>query len=123
MTDISTPATATFGRHKYFEFLSKLYLAKKSDLQSLVLESVDQRLLEIIAVQHYLNKPLSAMQLLNSRDLLFLGASTISRKLEALTLKGWVESRTDVADRRVRFIVPTSKTLTYFEQLNALIPE
>ena len=123
MTDTHTSADASSSSHRYFEFLAALYRAKNTDQEPMVLESVDQRLLEIIAVQHYLNKPLSAMQLLNSRDVVFLGASTISRKLEALSRDGWIQSELDAADRRIKFIVPTAKAMAYFDRLNALMPE
>jgi len=122
MTDTCHPAHAAPTRHKYFELLAALYQAKDVGGRSILLESVDQRLLEFITVQNFLNRPLSMMQLLNSRDVLFLGASTISRKIDALGHAGWIRSEVDVADRRMKFILPTEKTLAYFAQLNALMP-
>ena len=123
MTDTHTSTAAISDHHPYFDFLAALYRANNTDQQTMVLESVDQRLLEIIAVQHYLNKPLSAMQLLNSRDVVFLGASSIRRKLEGLSRHGWIESKTDATDRRIKFIFPTAKALAYFDRLNALMPK
>jgi len=122
MTDTCHPAHAAHHRQKYLELLAALYRAKDVAGQSILLESDDQRLLEFITVQHFLKQPLSMMQLLNSREVLFLGASTISRKIEALIQDGWTRSEVDVADRRMKFILPTEKTLAYFARLNALMP-
>lgn len=123
MTDTCSTQKQAHACQKYFEFLSALYQTRGADRKPILLEAVDQRLLEIIAVQHFLNKPLSVMQLLNSREILFLGASTISRKLDVLITDGWIRTETDTADRRMKLVVPTEQAMGYFAQLNALMPQ
>lgn len=108
---------------KYLELLAALYQAKGSGDVPVLLESVEQRLLELITVHCFVNKPLTMMQILNSQDVLYLGASTISRKIDQLREKGWIRSVTDPTDRRVKFIEPTPKTMAYFEGVNALLPQ
>lgn len=122
MTDTCSTQKQAHGGQKYFEFLSALYQSRDADRNPILLESVDQRLLEIIAVQYFLNKPLSVMQLLTSREILFLGASTISRKLDVLIANGWIRTETDTADRRMKLVVPTEQAMSYFSKVNALMP-
>jgi len=108
---------------KYLEFLVALYQAKNARGDLILLESTDQRFLEFIAVQWVLNKPLSMMQILMSREVLFLGASTISRKVDALREAGWIRTIADQSDRRIKWLEPTDKALAYLERVNTLMPE
>lgn len=117
-THASTPKPS-----KYLEFLVALYQAKDVRGDLILLESTDQRFLEFIAVQWVLNKPLSMMQILMSREVLFLGASTISRKVDALREAGWIRTVADAADRRIKWLEPTEQAWAYFERVNALMPE
>jgi DNA-binding MarR family transcriptional regulator len=108
---------------KYLEFLTALYQAKDARGDLMLLESTDQRFLEFIAVQWALNKPLSMMQILRSREVLFLGASTISRKVEALREAGWIRAVADSSDRRIKWLEPTDQALAYLERVNTLMPD
>lgn len=123
MTDSCDPKAATPSQFKYLEFLTALYQANRMRDTPVVLESVEQRLLELITVQHFLKKPLTMMQLLTSNDVLYLGASTISRKIEVLQKKGWIHVVADKGDRRVRLVEPTEKTMAYFELVSSLMPK
>lgn len=122
MINTCLPAVVSH-RNRYIEFLAALYQAKDEARKPILLESVDQRLLEMVTTHHFLKQPLSVMQLLTSRDLIFLGASTVSRKLDVLSTAGWIRTEIDVADRRVKYVLPTQQTLDYFDQVNALFPE
>lgn len=108
--------------NKYLEFLIALYQAKNAHGDLMLLASTDQRFLEFIAVQWALNKPLSMMQILRSREVLFLGPSTISRKVEALREAGWIRATADASDRRIKWLEPTDQALAYLERVNALMP-
>jgi DNA-binding MarR family transcriptional regulator len=123
MTDVHALTVAEPTKLKYLDLLGAIYSSPGSDEQPWLLESVEQRLLEFITVRYVLNDSLSMMQILTSRDVLFLGASTISRKVDALRAAGWIRSVTDTVDRRVKFIEPTPKAMAYFERINALMPE
>ena len=107
---------------KYLEFLTALYQAKDARGDLMLLESTDQRFLEFIAVQWALNKPLSMMQILRSREVLFLGASTISRKVNALCEAGWIRTVADPLDRRIKWLEPTDQALAYLARVNTLMP-
>ncbi len=113
----------TLTSDKYLKFLAAMYQAKDAQGHSMLLASEDQRLLEFITVQSFLNKPLSMMQIMMSREVLFLGASTISRKVDALRLAGWVRTVADAGDRRIKWLEPTEKALHYFQQVDALLAE
>lgn len=123
MTDTSSLLAAAPAPNKYLEFLAALYQAKNSQGESMLLDAADQRVLEFIAVQSFLKKPLSMMQILMSRDVLFSGASTISRKVDALRQAGWIRTVADVTDRRIKWLEPTEQAWAYFERVNALMPE
>lgn len=114
---------ATLPSKKYMKFLAAMYQAKDDLGHLILLDAEDQRLLEFIAVQCFLDKPLSMMQILMSRDVLFLGASTISRKVDALRQAGWIRTVADAADRRVKWLEPTQQAWVYFERVNALMHE
>ena len=109
--------------NKHLEFLAALYQAKNNQGELMLLDAADQRVLEFIAVQSFLKKPLSMMQILMSRDVLFSGASTISRKVDALREAGWIRTVADAADRRIKWLEPTEQAWAYFECVNALMPE
>ena len=123
MTDTSSLLAAAPAPNKYLEFLAALYQAKNSQGELMLLDAADQRVLEFIAVQSFLKKPLSMMQILMSRDVLFSGASTISRKVDALRQAGWIRTVADAADRRIKWLEPTEQAWAYFERVNALMPE
>jgi hypothetical protein len=123
MTDTSSLLAAAPAPNKHLEFLAALYQAKNSEGELMLLDAADQRVLEFIAVQSFLKKPLSMMQILMSRDVLFSGASTISRKVDALRQAGWIRTVADATDRRIKWLEPTEQAWAYFECVNALMPE
>lgn len=123
MTDVYESNTTAVSKFKYLEFLAALYQANRTRDTPVVLESVEQRLLELIALQYFLKKPLTMMQLLTSQDVVYLGASTISRKVDVLQDKGWIHIVTDNQDRRVRWVEPTAMTMAYFELVSTLMPK
>jgi hypothetical protein len=122
MTDTSAQPTADVACRNYLEFLAAMYQAKDTNGELILLPPEDQRLLEFIAVQWFLNKPLSMMQILTSREVLFLGASTISRKVEGLRQRGWIRTVADAADRRIKWLEPTDQAWTYLDRVNTLMP-
>ena len=122
MTDASNTELAATDRHTYIQFLMALYLEGGGSAKSVLIRPLDQRLLEFITARHALHRPLSMMQILNSQELLYLGPSSISRKVDGLIKKGFVRVVSDVADRRIKFVEPTDKTMAYFDALNMLMP-
>lgn len=109
-------------RQTYIQFLMALYAESAGSAKTVFIKPLDQRLLEFITARHALHQPLSMMQILNSQELLFLGPSSISRKVDGLIEKGFVRVVSDATDRRIKFVEPTDKTMAYFDALNVLMP-
>lgn len=109
-------------RQNYIQFLMALYGEEVGSAKSALIKPLDQRLLEFITARHTLQRPLSMMQILNSQEVLFLGPSSISRKVDRLIKNGFVRVVSGASDRRVKFVEPTDKTLAYFDALNELMP-
>ncbi len=120
MTDVSSKRTPSEQRSKYLDFLTLIY---ELPPKLVVLEAVEQRLLELITAHAYQGQPLSVMQILMSQEILFIGASTISRKIDLLRHGGWVHTVTDAKDRRVKYLYPSKKTLDHFERISALMAD
>lgn len=120
MTDSNNGTIRPF-RQTYVHFLMALYREGERAQKLVFMTPFDQRLLELITARHALRQPLSMMQILNAQDFLFLGPSSISRKIDSLIERGFVRVIADVADRRIKFVEPTDKTLAYFDGLNVLM--
>ncbi len=118
MTDVSPKREPISEPLRYLDFLGSVY---ETPEKILLLEAVEQRLLELITVHAYKAQPLSVMQVLMSQNVLFIGASTISRKIDVLRSDGWIYSTADEKDRRVKYLYPTEKTLNYFAQISHLM--
>jgi DNA-binding MarR family transcriptional regulator len=121
MTD-SNNGTIQPIRQTYIHFLMALYREGEPARKLVSMTPFDQRLLEIVTARHALDRPLSMMQILNAQDVLFLGPSSISRKIDSLIARGFVRVTADAADRRIKFVEPTDKTLAYFDDFNVLMP-
>ncbi len=118
MTDASPKREKNPEQLSYLDFLGRAY---ESPEEIFILEAVEQRLLELITVHAYKGQPLSVMQVLMSQDILFIGASTISRKIDALRNDGWIHAAADEKDRRVKYVYPSRKTLAYFAHMSQLM--
>jgi DNA-binding MarR family transcriptional regulator len=123
MTDQHIGANTAPVKLKYLHFLSALSEARITNQALFLLPSDEQRLLEIIAVHHAMNQPLSMMQALLLRNVLFLSPSAISRKIDRLRDAELIRVVIDTTDRRVKFIQLEEKALTYFEYLGRLMSE
>jgi hypothetical protein len=118
MTDVSPKREPISEPLRYLDFLRTVY---ETPEKILLLEAVEQRLLALITVHAYKAQPLSVMQVLMSQNVLFIGASTISRKIDLLRSDGWIYSTADEKDRRLKYLYPTEKTLNYFAQVSQLM--
>jgi DNA-binding MarR family transcriptional regulator len=122
MTDEQQGAPLAPVKHKYLAFLLAIDQARESNRQLLLIPPDEQRLLEVIAAGYAMNKPLSMMQALESRDELFLSPSAVSRKIDNLRAADLIRVVVDTVDRRVKWIEPTEKALTHFDYLGHLMP-
>ena len=118
MTDVSPKREKISEPLSYLDFLGRAY---ESPEKIFLFEAVEQRLLELISVHAYKGQPLSVMQVLMSQDILFIGASTISRKIDTLRNDGWIHSAPDEKDRRVKYVYPSQKTWAYFAHISQLM--
>jgi DNA-binding MarR family transcriptional regulator len=122
MTDEQQGASIAPVNQKYLAFLTAIDQARQSNRQPLLIPPDEQRLLEVIAVRYAMNKPLSMMQALESRDELFLSPSAVSRKIDNLCAADLIRVVVDTLDRRVKLIEPTAKALAHFDYLGHLMP-
>lgn len=106
---------------KYLDFLLAVYEPREVDQKLMLLAPDEQRLLEIIAVRHAINQPLSMMQALELRDVLFLSPSAVSRKIDNLRAANLIRVVVSETDRRVKFIELTETAMSYFGRLGALM--
>lgn len=73
------------------------------------------RLLEIVAIAHYQGKPLTVT---DAMSLGFIASpATLHRKLDQLREAGFIKLSFEGKNRRTKFIIPTSNTGEYFEQM------
>jgi len=77
------------------------------------------RLLEILAVAHYIGKPLTVSQAMALSGL--ASPASIHRKLSQLREYGYIEGVHPKGDRRTQFLTPTNKANLLFETLGSLM--
>lgn len=82
---------------------------------------VSQRLLEVVAMKHALGESFMVTDAMNLTNL--ASPATIHRKLDCLRENGYVSLEFKGDNRRSKFIVPTAKTDSYFEDLGKLIAQ
>ena len=74
-----------------------------------------RKLLEIIAVRHEQQQPLTVTEAMALAHI--ASPATIHRKLDQLRESGLVEARFEDNNRRTKFLVPTPQALQRFEAL------
>lgn len=121
MTDQQKGATLAPVKFNYLDFLWAIQQARHTTSSVLWLPPDEQRLLEIIAVQHAAKRPLSMMQALELRNELFLSPSAVSRKIENLRQAELIHVVADTVDRRMKYLEPTEKALAHFDYLGTLM--
>lgn len=122
MTDQQKGATYAPSKFQYLDFLWAIHQARQTTSNVLLIPPDEQRLLDIIALQHAAEQPLSMMQALELRNELFLSPSAVSRKIDNLRHAELIHVVADTADRRVKYLEPTAKALAYFDYLGTLMP-
>ena len=95
-------------------FLNLLHALEGSERdKNLDLEA--QKLLEIIAVRHEQQRPLTVTEAMALAHI--ASPATIHRKLDQLRESGLVEARFEDNNRRTKFLIPTQEALKRFEAL------
>lgn len=97
----------------YLRFLQLSRTLSSNDEKSL--SANERALLEAIALAWFQQEPLSVRQAISIET---LGSpATLHKRLAALRTKGFVDDQAVDTDRRTKRLVPTRKTLQYFDKL------
>lgn len=84
-----------------------------------LIDPVDERILYELAMHWRVDSPISVVQTMHAVN--FVSTTTAHRRLKSLRKNKMIDFVLDVQDNRVKFIVPTEKTLQYFEHLGQCI--
>jgi DNA-binding MarR family transcriptional regulator len=103
----------------YLRFLNLLRGVEASFLPP-GLDSTAKYLLERIACQHAMGKPLTVTEAMALQDV--ASPATIHRKLDDLRTAGMVDTEFHGDNRRTKYLAPTGKARKYFDKVSALIP-
>lgn len=84
-----------------------------------VIDSVEQKLLNLLIPHWSNNEPITVVEAMNiSKE---ISTSTTFRYLKKLRQKGYIELVVDEADNRVKYVSPTKQTDQYFSALGKLM--
>lgn len=98
----------------YLRFLSLLHTIESSEeVPQMDLEA--KRLLEVIAIRHDQQKPLTVTEAMALNNI--ASPATLHRKLDQLRDMGMIEHVFEGSNRRTKFMVPTSLAQRYFDQV------
>lgn len=103
----------------YLRFLN-LLRGVEATLLPPSLDATAKCLLERIACQHALGKPLTITEAMALQDV--ASPATIHRKIDDLRDTGWVDTEFQGDNRRTKYLTPTPKARKYFDKINALMP-
>ena len=99
----------------YLRFLSLLHTIESSDeVPQMDLEA--KRLLEVIAIRHDQQKPLTVTEAMALNDI--ASPATLHRKLDQLRELNMIESVFEGKNRRTKYLVPTQAAHDYFEDIS-----
>ena len=83
------------------------------------LDPVDERILMELAMSWKDDIPITVLQTMHSCS--FISTTTAHRRLTTLRTSGMIKLELDANDNRVKFVVPTEKTIQYFDHLGLCI--
>jgi Fe2+ or Zn2+ uptake regulation protein len=102
----------------YLRFLNLVHALDNQDTsQAMDLDA--KKLLEVIAVYHAQEKPLTVTDAMALRSI--ASPATIHRKLDQLREFGMIDMVFEGKNRRTKFLVPTQAAHNYFEQVGKAI--
>ena len=102
------------SRQLYLRFLNLLHALEGGE-QNKGLDLEARKLLEIIAVRHEQQQPLTVTEAMALSHI--ASPATIHRKLDQLREAGLVDARYEDNNRRTKFLMPTQAALDHFETL------
>ncbi len=101
------------SKNIYLRFLNLIH-ALEGHENAPVMDLDAKRILEIIAVRHAENKPLTVTDAMAMQHV--ASPATIHRKLDQLRELGMIETQYEGKNRRTKYLVPTHTAHDYFEQ-------
>lgn len=102
----------------YLRFL-QLGKAIESHPSTPVIDANEEALLNALSVHWHAGKPLAVRE---AMTLDTLGSpSTLHRRISRLKVLGLIEDKSSPGNLRIKLLVPTQKTLTYFDKLGSTL--
>ena len=104
----------------YMRFLNLLH-SLEGGAQAPAMDLEAKKLLEVIAVRHAQQKPLTVTE---AMALAYIASpATIHRKLDPLRELGMVDSVFEGSNRRTKYLIPTQVAHDYFDQVGQAMQE
>ena len=103
----------------YLRYLAMARTVHESDTHLTAVDETGKRLLEVIALSHAENRPLTVSAAMALEPIASPG--TIHRKLDLLRELGLINQIFQGDNRRTKYLVPTQVTDTYFDNLGQVL--
>jgi Fe2+ or Zn2+ uptake regulation protein len=102
----------------YLRFLNLIH-ALEGEAQTPAMDLDAKKLLEVIAVHHAQDKPLTVTEAMALNTI--ASPATIHRKLDQLRELGLIDTVFEGKNRRTKYLVPTEATHQYFEGIGKVM--
>ena len=102
----------------FFSFLSASRSAKGFAVLA-TMDPVDERILHELALHWKEDSPITVVQTMH--EVSFVSTTTAHRRLKILRKIGMIDLATDPVDNRVKHVIPTEKTMQYFDYLGQCV--
>ena len=102
----------------FFSYLSNSRSAKGLAVLNSI-DPVDERILLELAISWKDDSPITVVQTMHAVS--FVSTTTAHRRLKLLRKAGMIDLAVDTADNRVKYVIPTEKTMQYFEYLRQCV--
>lgn len=106
-------------KHVYLRYLALAQNANESNSYMQVVDETAKRLLEVIALSHAQNRPLTVTAAMALQSMASPG--TVHRKLSLLRKNGLIEQVFQGGDQRTKYLVPTAASDDYFDKLGRIL--
>jgi Fe2+ or Zn2+ uptake regulation protein len=105
----------------YLRYLALAKTVHETDMNLTAVDETAKRLLEVIALSHAENRPLTVSAAMALEPIASPG--TIHRKLDLLREMGLIDQIFQGDNRRTKYLVPTPVTDAYFDNLGRMLIE
>jgi DNA-binding MarR family transcriptional regulator len=105
----------------YLRYLALAKAVQETDTHLTAVDETAKRLLEVIALSHAENRPLTVSEAMALEPIASPG--TIHRKLDLLREMGLINQIFQGDNRRTKYLVPTPVTDRYFDNLGRVLAQ